>query len=220
MKYEKPSKKLIEMRNKLKKDINADNEDWAELVKELIPYHLRQEWSDWIRNNINNCINEGIENQSELLILSFLHSIYKDEPLPPSQSIPDENQRKFSQVEVRWGQGDFANNVSINCYKKCVVTECSIPSRLQAAHIIPHTDQVDYSVSNGLLLRADIHQMFDRGDCAIEPTTKKIFFIDRLLKMDSDITPLHGKVITAFIQDINWSSLSTRWSEFEKKRYS
>jgi hypothetical protein len=45
--------------------------------------------------------------------------------------------------------------------RRCAVTGCSIVELLEAAHIRPHSEQPDYSVSNGLLLKADIHTLYD-----------------------------------------------------------
>jgi len=45
----------------------------------------------------------------------------------------------------------------------CAISDCDAPDALEAAHISPyrggHTDRVD----NGLLLRADLHSLFDLG---------------------------------------------------------
>ena len=218
MNYKNPSNVLIRLRNELNKNIAADNEDWADLVHELIPENLRYDWSDWIRKNIKHCLEEGIETQSELLLLSFLSTI-KEDNLPSQLQVPlDEQNRKYTLSEIRNGQAEFSIAVRNNCYGRGVVTGCAIPSRLQSAHIVPHKDNIDYSVGNGLLLRADIHQMFDKGDCAIDPVTRMICFKENVLDIDSDIKEFHGKVINDFVSDINWPNLSERWKAF-KKRY-
>ncbi|CAI1192201.1 Uncharacterised protein [Serratia fonticola] len=219
MNYKKVSNDLIRLRNELNKNIAADNEDWADLVHDLIPENLRNDWADWIRKNIKHCLDEGIETQSELLLLSFLSTI-KEDDFPSQSQVPlDEQERKYTFSEVRNGQTEFSIGVRKNCHGRCVVTGCAILSRLQSAHIIPHKDNVDYSVDNGLLLRADIHQMFDKGDCAIDPITRMIFFKENVLAIDSDIKEFHGKTIHGFVSDINWPSLSERWKAFAEKRY-
>ena len=96
MNYKNPSNALIRLRNELNKNIAADNEDWADLVHELIPENLRYDWSDWIRKNIKHCLEEGIETQSELLLLSFLSTI-KEDNLPSQLQVPlDEQNRKYT----------------------------------------------------------------------------------------------------------------------------
>jgi hypothetical protein len=63
-------------------------------------------------------------------------------------------------IKTRRGQPDFRKRL-IAAYRKCAVTGCAITSVLEAAHIIPHADETDWHVDNGLLLRADIHTLFD-----------------------------------------------------------
>lgn len=50
--------------------------------------------------------------------------------------------------------------------KHCVITGCDITEALDAAHIKPSRlceGQEYYDIENGLLLRADVHRLFDRG---------------------------------------------------------
>lgn len=59
---------------------------------------------------------------------------------------------------------------------RCCVTGTSIAEILQAAHISPHHKggpQVN-SPKNGLLLRSDIHGLFDRKLLSIDPETMTI----------------------------------------------
>lgn len=49
-----------------------------------------------------------------------------------------------------------------------MVTECRVVGLLEAAHIAPHADGTDYRTSNGLLLRADIHTLYDLGLLSID----------------------------------------------------
>lgn len=45
---------------------------------------------------------------------------------------------------------------------------------LEAAHIIPYQGDETNHISNGLLLRADIHTLFDLGLLAIDTTEMKV----------------------------------------------
>jgi putative restriction endonuclease len=71
-------------------------------------------------------------------------------------------------IYPRLGQGSFRFTVE-RVYKQCAVTkEHSIPA-LEAAHIIPYSQGGIHEVQNGLLLRADIHKLFDGGYVTITP---------------------------------------------------
>ena len=45
---------------------------------------------------------------------------------------------------------------------------------MEAAHIHRYSRGGDHSLSNGLLLRSDLHKLFDLGYLSIEPLTLKI----------------------------------------------
>ncbi|MEX0599765.1 MAG: HNH endonuclease, partial [Rhodothermales bacterium] len=75
---------------------------------------------------------------------------------------------KETVVKPRLGQGSF-RYVLQSVYKKCAVTrEHSLPA-LDAAHIVPYSHGGMHEVPNGLLLRADIHKLFDRGFVTVTP---------------------------------------------------
>jgi len=72
-------------------------------------------------------------------------------------------------VLPRIGQGTF-RVATLDAYDRaCAVTgEHSLPA-LEAAHIVPFNQGGEHEVSNGLLLRADVHRLFDRGYLTVTP---------------------------------------------------
>lgn len=76
----------------------------------------------------------------------------------------DDGRRKIEQmVAVRQGQSDFRDALLSAYQGRCAITDCSVEEVLQAAHILPYRNQGMNHVTNGLLLRADIHTLFDLG---------------------------------------------------------
>jgi putative restriction endonuclease len=72
-------------------------------------------------------------------------------------------------VRPRLGQGLFSLAVRDAYRGACAVTnEHSIPV-LEAAHILPYSDGGEHCVDNGLLLRRDLHCLFDRGYVTVSP---------------------------------------------------
>ena len=51
---------------------------------------------------------------------------------------------------------------------------------LEAAHIRPFANGGEHALSNGLLLRSDLHTLFDLGYMTVDPTEKKIVVSDRI----------------------------------------
>jgi len=72
----------------------------------------------------------------------------------------------------RLGQGSFRILVTDAYERRCAVTnERTLPA-LDAAHIKPYSDSGKHVVSNGILLRRDLHALFDKGYVTITPSMK------------------------------------------------
>jgi putative restriction endonuclease len=84
----------------------------------------------------------------------------------------DGNQAKYGEpilVRPRLGQGAFRVMVTDNYARKCAISgERTLPA-LDAAHIRPFSEGGSHDPSNGVLLRRDIHSLFDLGYVTITP---------------------------------------------------
>lgn len=96
------------------------------------------------------------------------------ERLAPAISEPREEAvlRRYGKeylARARLGQGAFRVLVTDAYHRRCAVTgERTLPA-LEAAHIQAHSAHGPNQVNNGLLLRADIHRLFDDGYVTIDP---------------------------------------------------
>jgi len=71
-------------------------------------------------------------------------------------------------MEPRLGQGTFRIAVT-GAYGACAVSgEHSLPA-LEAAHVRPYAEGGAHVLPNGLLLRADIHRLYDAGYVTVTP---------------------------------------------------
>lgn len=75
-------------------------------------------------------------------------------------------------VRPRLGQGGFRVMVTDAYERRCVVTNERTLPVLEAAHIRPYADSGPHEVSNGLLLRSDLHTLFDRGYVTVTPAKR------------------------------------------------
>jgi len=66
-------------------------------------------------------------------------------------------------IRPRLGQGTFRLIVTDAYERRCAVTDERTLPALEAAHIRPFADGGIHEVRNGILLRRDIHPLFDRG---------------------------------------------------------
>ena len=72
-------------------------------------------------------------------------------------------------IKPRLGQGAFRVLVTDIYDRRCAVTrERTLPA-LEAAHIRPYSDGGVHEAQNGLLLRRDIHSLFDAGYVTVTP---------------------------------------------------
>ncbi len=79
-----------------------------------------------------------------------------------------------SQIRLRRGQQRFRNDLLKRYGNRCLVTGSSIVALLEAAHILPFRGSADNHPENGLLLRADVHTLFDLNLLGIEPNELRI----------------------------------------------
>ncbi|MBI9051361.1 MAG: HNH endonuclease [Anaerolineaceae bacterium] len=69
----------------------------------------------------------------------------------------------------RLGQGSFRVLITDTYERKCAITnERTLPA-LDAAHIKPYSENGLHEVTNGILLRKDLHALFDTGYITVTP---------------------------------------------------
>jgi tetratricopeptide (TPR) repeat protein len=94
-------------------------------------------------------------------------------------------------IARRQGQQKFRQSL-LNAYSgKCAITNFDAEAALEAAHIIPYIETENNAPSNGLLLRADLHTLFDLNLIIIDPETLKIYIHPNLQK--TEYRTLEGK---------------------------
>jgi putative restriction endonuclease len=79
---------------------------------------------------------------------------------------------RFGQPQTilpRLGQGAFRVIVTDMYKRQCALTQSHVLHVLDAAHIRPYGEGGSHSPSNGLLLRQDVHTLFDRGYLTVAP---------------------------------------------------
>lgn len=75
-------------------------------------------------------------------------------------------------VEPRLGQGSFRVLVTDAYNRRCAISSERTLPVLEAAHIKPYSEEGEHKITNGVLLRQDIHTLFDRGYLTITPELK------------------------------------------------
>jgi hypothetical protein len=87
----------------------------------------------------------------------------------PDQLEQKQRQKRSRDIYERPQQRVFRQDI-INAYKgRCIFTGNNMLEALEAAHIMPVSDKGPDIISNGLCLRADIHNIYDSGHLRIAP---------------------------------------------------
>lgn len=96
-------------------------------------------------------------------ILLEAHSQAALEQQTPISSTLDARVRCMTAIVIREGQGLFRQELLRAYSYCCAITGCNLIDVLEGAHIIPYNGSHTNRVDNGLLLRSDIHTLFDKG---------------------------------------------------------
>jgi len=115
-----------------------------------------------------------------------------DVPFDP-KGIGDARERISRTIAQRRGQKSFRDALIAAYGGRCAITGCNVLDVLEAAHIYPYRGPKTNKVTNGLLLRADLHTLFDCGLIDINPVTLKVMLVPEL--HSSEYGALHGRTL-------------------------
>lgn len=106
-----------------------------------------------------------------------------------------EDARRWTQGSIvrRRGQRSFRAQLIYVYDGQCAVTGCSAIEALEAARIVPYRGEQTNVPQNGLLLRADIHTLFDLGLISIDPATMSVHVHHKLA--GTEYAVLDGKTL-------------------------
>ncbi|WP_278863512.1 HNH endonuclease, partial [Klebsiella quasivariicola] len=113
-------------------------------------------------------------------------------------------------VRTRTNQSDFKERVAANFGYRCAITNSG--EALEAAHIEP-VGTGNNNTSNGLLMLACLHRLFDAGLMAINPDLLTVHFRPDCTYFAKSM--LEGKKINDHSVPLNKSGLLERWHSFD-----
>ena len=131
----------------------------------------------------------------------------------------DQRQKAIAEIVRRRGQAKFRRPL-LDAYRgRCAISGCDAVEALEAAHIAPYRGDYSDHVQNGLLLRADLHSLYDLGLLSIDPTMITVVIATELvgttygklagssLSLPSD--PKQRPSIDALAKHLEWSGIRT-----------
>jgi len=182
----------------------AKSESWKNidpLVSSLIltsPFFFER--SDWIplpKSWASNIVQGKTYNTETLEGKELFKAVQERLTLSVSTKV-NESEMRYGTPQIitpRLGQGGFRVLVTEAYNRRCAITgEKTLPV-LEASHIKPYSQDGPHLVTNGLLLRQDIHTLFDRGYITVNENN--IVEVSKRIKEDygngREYYALHGK---------------------------
>ena len=118
---------------------------------------------------------------------------------------PGEPEYREVLSRVRVGQGTFRTLITDAYQRRCAISgEKTLPA-LEAAHIKPYAESGPHAISNGLLLRSDLHKLFDSGYMTVTPE-HRVEVIGRIkeeFENGREYYRYHGKPMLILPEDLN-----------------
>ncbi len=120
---------------------------------------------------------------------------------------------KTATVRVRLGQGTFRDRLLVRQGAVCAFTGSTPPAALEAGHLYSYASVGEHDDHGGLLLRRDIHRLFDRGDLAVHRESLRIDVKPELQSYDI-YAALHGKPVAVLMSVGQVSWLREHWRQY------
>ncbi|OAT18825.1 hypothetical protein M979_1649 [Buttiauxella noackiae ATCC 51607] len=189
--------------------------EYGDNYRQVNSINMAQLKEKTLRYNVQSSIQEVDLNwvSSVFGLASFLGPTINihdaDEDVERSSS--DERKIVERSIKQRRGQRSFRNCL-ITKNAKCAITGCELVDILEAAHIDAYRNDSHNNVRNGILLRSDIHTLFDLNLMAIHPHHLTIHF-SKLVK-EKYYLEFEGKKIS-INHSLSIEALKDRWTLFD-----
>ena len=115
-------------------------------------------------------------------------------------------------VRARRGQSQFRRKLLDKYGDACAITGPSPEATLEAAHLYSYSKIGEHHDHGGLLLRRDIHSLFDRGYIAVHPGTGVLSVTEELLAFPT-YAPLQGQNIQVDLASAQRDWLKAHWEQ-------
>jgi hypothetical protein len=95
--------------------------------------------------------------------------------------LEDACKRILTAIIRRQGQPAFRRQLLRSYGGQCAISGCNVAAALDAAHIVPYKGPDTNNLANGLLLRTDLHTLFDLGLVAVDTETMSVLIAPSLV---------------------------------------
>jgi putative restriction endonuclease len=162
----------------------------------LPPYLWMDLPSSWSRNIVGGK-RYSTDDQDGFDLWNRLQHISQLNVETPGFAEPSARYGEPTLIAPRLGQGAFRIAVTEAYGRKCAITDGKVLPALDAAHIRPYADGGTHTKSNGILLRKDIHSVFDAGYATIDTGYKFVVSkkVKEVFNNGEEYRRLHNKML-------------------------
>lgn len=156
--------------------------------------------ADWSRNIVTGKTYD-VQAPSGAALWQQVRARLAELPVPSLKEVVQEEGARYGEpvtIRPRLGQGAFRVEVTDAYSRRCAITgERTLPA-LEAGHIRPYSKAGPHDIRNGLLLRSDLHNLFDLGyltvtfDYRVEVSRR----IREEFENGRDYYALHGRTLS------------------------
>lgn len=119
-------------------------------------------------------------------------------------------------ARARVGQGKFRTDLLHEMNAVCAFTGATPAAALEAAHLYSFAATGEHHSGGGLLLRRDLHRLFDHGDLAVNPKTMTIDVATSLLGY-REYAALHGRPLQVPTDDRHHRWIELHWAGHRRR---
>lgn len=134
-------------------------------------------------------------------------------PYVPGHS--DMRSLSHRQLRERRGSARFRRSLIARYGARCMVSGCTLRDLLEAAHIRPYRTPDYGTVENGLLLRSDLHTLFDLDLLGINSETLTVHLHPSVL--EAGYESYEGAPLQCGTEVPSVPALELRWSDFLRR---
>lgn len=134
----------------------------------LPEHHWLSPPPSWSRN-IVSFTSYGTDEHEGMALWEAVQDAMNGQPPSPGFADPQARYGEPTLIRPRLGQGAFRMVVTDLYARRCAITKERTLPALEAAHIRPYAEGGEHSATNGILMRRDIHSLFDQGYVTVTP---------------------------------------------------
>jgi putative restriction endonuclease len=119
---------------------------------------------DWKKNSVTGK-GYSVESPAGMALWTKVRARLDRDVVPEVVAVVEEQGRYGAPVTIkpRLGQGAFRVEVTDAYSRRCAITGEKTRPALEAGHIRPYAKNGPHEIRNGILLRSDLHNLFDLG---------------------------------------------------------